>query len=589
MGVKTKPNNKIRVSVFSNLKIRTRIILLIAVIITFMTALSLISINYMNKISDNMDNLFVNRMTPNDKISTIETLVQKSINNVSGGLLKYSKDHNSNYVKETKAENDQYYNQIQELLNDINDIELTPLEKKLIDSFAKIYEKLYTVQVEIIDALEKDDLETALEINYKSENLRSVIGSDIAELKQINFIVANSLNEGGKEFVKTSENIVLTFIITTIILSLLITFLITLSINKGLTRCIKQAKLLSEYDLNSDLLKKDRSRRDEIGLLASAFEDMRNLLKNMIKDIQLSSMEVTASSEELAATIDGINDKTKTINMSAKEIAEGVESTAEIIKVVDKANYEILSYSTQLREKARNSVDIIKEVKCRALNMKDNANKSKEQAIGTYQEKQKNIIKAIEKGYVVEEIVKMSNTISKISEQTNLLALNAAIEAARAGKSGQGFAVVADEVKALAEETKMLVDKIKTSIQEVKLVFYDLSHNANDLIHFIEEDVTKDYDQLVDTSIQYEKDSIVISDIFTKFESDSNTIGELISEMNRRIEDVVGIINKSNINAKDISTNIGMTAFSIEEIAKATQGQAEIAEVLTNTIMKFQL
>ena len=135
----------------------------------------------------------------------------------------------------------------------------------------------------------------------------------------------------------------------------------------------------------------------------------------------------------------------------------------------------------------------------------------------------------------------------------------------------------------------MLVDKIKTSIQEVKLVFYDLSHNANDLIHFIEEDVTKDYDQLVDTSIQYEKDSTVISDIFTKFESDSNTIGELISEMNRRIEDVVSIINKSNINAKDISTNIGITAFSIEEIAKATQGQAEIAEVLTNTIMKFQL
>lgn len=589
MGVKTKLNNKTRVSVFSNLKIRTRIILLIAIIITFMTALSLISINYMNKISDNMDNLFVNRMTPNDKISTIETLVQKSINNVSGGLLKYSRDHNSNYVKETKAENNQYYNQIQELLNDIKGIELTPLEKKLIDSFAKIYEKLYTVQVEVIDALEKDALETALEINYKSENLRSVIGSDIAELKQINFIIANSLNEGGKEFVKTSENIVLTFIIATIILSLLITFLITLSINKGLTRCIKQAKLLSEYDLNSDLLKKDRFRRDEIGLLASAFEDMRNLLKNMIKDIQLSSMEVTASSEELAATIDGINDKTKTINISAKEIAEGVESTAEIIEAVGKANYEILSYSTQLREKARNSVDIIKEVKCRALNMKENANKSKEQAIGTYQEKQKNIIKAIEKGYVVEEIVKMSNTISKISEQTNLLALNAAIEAARAGKSGQGFAVVADEVKALAEETKILVDKIKTSIQEVKLVFYDLSHNANDLIHFIEEDVTKDYDQLVDTSIQYEKDSTVISDIFTKFESDSNTIGELISEMNRRIEDVVGIINKSNINAKDISTNIGMTAFSIEEIAKATQGQAEIAEVLTNTILKFQL
>jgi methyl-accepting chemotaxis protein len=600
MGVKLKSNkpkikknirirNKIRGNWFNNLKIRTRIILLIAVIISFMTALSFISLNYMDRISHNMNNLFVNRMIPNDKISSIETLSQKSINNISEGLLQYSKDRDSNIIKSIKEENENYYNEIHELLNYINSMELVPLEKKLADSFTSFYERLYTAQKEVIDALEKGDLETALEVNQKSKRIRSVIESDIAELKEMNFIVANSLNEAGKDYVQASKQIVLIFIITTLILSIFMTFLITLSINRGLSRCIRQAKLLAEYDLSSDILKSDINRKDEIGQLAKAFEDMRNLLKNMIKDIQISSMEVTASSEELAATVDGINDKSKMINTSAKEIAEGVESTVEIIDALSKANDEILSYSTQLREKARNSVDIIKEVKFRALNMKENANRSKAQAIGTYQEKQKNIVRAIEQGHVVEEIAKMSDAISRISEQTNLLALNAAIEAARAGEYGRGFAVVADEVKALAEGTKTLVDKIKVSIREVQLAFQDLSHNANDLIHFIEEDVTKDYDQLVDTSIQYENDATVISDIFIEFENGSDTIGELIGGMNQHIDHVVSNINKANISAKDISSNIDVTTYSIEEIAKATQGQAEVAEALSNMIMKFKL
>lgn len=211
------------------------------------------------------------------------------------------------------------------------------------------------------------------------------------------------------------------------------------------------------------------------------------------------------------------------------------------------------------------------EIKQRAHELERATIRSKENAIGIYQQSMTTLQRAIADAAKIEEIKKLSDTILSITSQTNLLSLNASIEAARAGEFGKGFAVVASEIGHLAEDSKASASQIQMITGEVVHSVENLSKCAQDILEFIEGTVMQDYENMTRTSRQYNADADSISTIVTGFdESAEKVLGT--------IKYIVSAINDVATATEESATGITLIAQSSAEITSKASEVVSLAK-----------
>lgn len=210
-------------------------------------------------------------------------------------------------------------------------------------------------------------------------------------------------------------------------------------------------------------------RQDEIGELATAFNQFVAQLQEMVIAIISQTKDVSQTVESLATK------STTTINISHEQE-----------QFVDTIVTAVNEMSAAVREVASNALHTATEI----TKVNDQTIEGKNilaQSVNHIQqlsESVKNAVAVIEKLSVNSaNIASVLDVIRSIAEQTNLLALNAAIEAARAGEQGRGFAVVADEVRTLASRTE-------TSTQDIQRMIEELQRGVNDAVKSIESGAT---------------------------------------------------------------------------------------------------
>ncbi|MBV6287198.1 methyl-accepting chemotaxis protein [Pseudomonas aegrilactucae] len=195
-------------------------------------------------------------------------------------------------------------------------------------------------------------------------------------------------------------------------------------------------------------------RNDEFGAVQTGFNDMMGELTTLVSQAQRSSVQVTTSVTEIAAT-------------SKQQQATATETAA--------TTTEIGATSREIAATSRDLVRTMTEVTSAADQASVLAG-SGQQGLARMEETMHQVMGAAdlvnnklailnEKAGNINQVVV---TIVKVADQTNLLSLNAAIEAEKAGEYGRGFAVVATEVRRLADQTAVATYDIEQMVREIQ-------------------------------------------------------------------------------------------------------------------------
>ncbi|MNW26202.1 Methyl-accepting chemotaxis protein McpA [compost metagenome] len=428
--------------------------------------------------------------------------------------------------------------------------------------------------------------EEALDIHEDIYKDWTTANEAIVKLVQSASDYSKQVTSSSSELTEISYRIIL---ISTIIVSILavgLAIMISILISRPIQLINKAAQMVANGDLTNEPIV--LRNRDELGVLASSFNEMTSNLKLMIQSVTDTTAQITASSEELLASAEQnsrasqqITEQVEEMSLSASEqtnVAErssqamgemsiGTDQIAQLAQSVSVAAVDAATQSTSGNEIITHAVD-------QMATIRDSIASLSELVTGL--------------GVRSAEIGSITEVINNISGQTNLLALNATIEAARAGEHGRGFAVVANEVRKLAEEAAVSSQKITSLVQLIQ----NDTDKAVQAVQSNRQEAESGIRVINEAGQAFGQISTAVNKVASEIEevsASSEQMSASTDEVVRNVDQVAEIAKSSEENVHSISAATQQQLASMEEITALAGSLSSVAEELQMQVSKFKL
>lgn len=327
--------------------------------------------------------------------------------------------------------------------------------------------------------------------------------------------------------------------------------------------------------------------RDEIGQVARSFNVFMNKLRSMmlaVKNNETRLNEVTdGMKEQIASSVEELAGIVTALNEMTAAMGETEGAVREISETAGGAR----SLSQDVFDKAKENAESALATGKRADAIKEDSIETKERVQKMTGEIAHNLSQKIEEAKRVEQIVNLTEKIISISKQTQLLALNASIEAARAGDSGKGFAVVAEEIGKLADATAQTAREIVDINQFTVNAVNDLAGSAGSLVSFVQQEVQKDYDTMVEVSTAYSRDAIQFMTGMEQFSELSLGLNQKLTCIEENISRMMTAIGEESESISFVTANAEKISGKMQSLREESHVNEQIVNELEEVLSRF--
>lgn len=488
-----------------NLKIRTKLLALVGVLLLGLTAIGLVSLSFMADINMGSTVIAGNWMPSIIAAEELNTLTSDFRIREMGHVLAQDKAEQQNYetqLSDVSSQINALFQQYEtELITNDTDRQMMKTAEEEWNQYLKLHESVIAL------SRENRNQEARALLNGDSLKLFNSASEKFLEVVEFNKSGGDGASMDGDQTYSTARGIMSAVIVVFLIIGIAGAVIIIIGIMKPVNELDKVAQKIADGQLNESITYQSK---DELGKLAVNFNKTVTRLREYVNYIdEISAVlnqiadgnlvfqltydyagEFAKVKTALNHISDSLNDTLGQINQSSDQVSSGSDQVssgaqalsqgaAEQASSVEELAATVNEISGQVQknaESAQSVRDTVKEVGEKILESNDQ--------MGA-------MIKAMgDISSSSSEIGKIIKAIEDIAFQTNILALNAAVEAARAGEAGKGFAVVADEVRNLAskssEASKSTAALIENSLKAVEHGTQIADQTAQSLLSVVE-------------------------------------------------------------------------------------------------------